>query len=763
MSNFTFTQPELSKILQEITLFSELSVDEINQLMSNFTPIILSAGDVLIEENSVGNSMYIVVDGTLDISRERVGVINTIAKGDIVGELALLTEQARIATVTATTDTQLLECSRRGLENTLNTFPNLVSKFSEVVLPRIRSVYLMDVLTSLIGQITSDELEAFQNRTEWVHLKRGEILFSAGDHQREMYIVVTGRLRVLSPDDNQITIGEVGAGETVGELSLLSDEPHTATVIAIRDCYVVRVDEGDYLWLAESHPQISADIAGIIIKRQQEFIYQAKTRREQSITFAVVPLQSDIDLARLTSALRDHIQPFGTIETLDSNDFDALYGYEGASSLPQDHPIHIMVTSWMNQLERDNRYIIYLADPTLSQWTQRCIEQADRILFVGSSTASHALHPVEQAIQAQYPQVRTELILLHPESTTMPSGTANWLDVRSVHTHHHIRLNDASHIRRTARRLTGHATGIVFGGGGARGMAHLGVIRGFEDEDIIIDMIGGTSIGALIGAAYALTGAYKDMYDLAEKISNSKSIFDYTFPMVAIMKSKKVSRLLQTTYGDVSIEDLWIPFFCIASNLSKAEMIVSTRGKLHKALRASMSIPGVFSPVIRDGDIIIDGGVMNNFPIDIMQQWVEGGTVIGLTSQSERPTSSRRKFEIEDDISGWKILFNRLNPFSKNIKVPLLPITFLKTLEINTLEKQRTYRHAADLILNTDVHEFGLLAFDDYEKITEKGYSHALPLIQEWLKTQPNYVKVDVLDRKRADYGTDIRPSIDER
>ena len=743
MNHLSFDKSEISSILQQTALFSDLTADDLIRLLPNFNQISLSVGDVLIEENSVGNSMYIVLKGSLDISSHKAGLINTIGVGEIVGELALLTEQARIATVTAKTDAHLLECSRHNLENILKTYPELVAKFSDVILPRIRSIYLMEVLTALMGQITVAELNAFQERTEWVHLKRGDVLFSAGDHEREMYIVVKGRLRVVSPDDKQTTIGEIGAGETVGELSLLSDEPHTATVLAIRECYLVRVDEGDYLWLAEKHPHISADIARIIIKRQQEIIQHTKTSREQSITFAIVPLHDEVDIQAFANSLHTYIQDFGTSQTLDREGFDSLYGYEGASSLALDDPIHIMVTSWMNQLEKDNRYILYIADSSLSQWTQRCIEQADRILFVGSAKASHTLQPVEEAIAKAYPQVRTELILLHPESTTLPSGTADWLDARTVYTHHHIRLNDKIHIRRTARRLTGHATGLVFSGGGARGFAHLGAIHAFEEENVAVDMIGGTSIGALMGAAYALTGAYSEMYEIAEKISNSKSIFDYTFPMVAIMNSKKVSKLLQTTYGETFIEDLWIPFFCIASNLSKAEMVISTRGKLHKALRASMSIPGVFSPVIRDGDIIIDGGVMNNFPIDIMEDWCEGGTLIGLTSQSERPSSSRRAFHLEDGVSGWKILLNRLNPFSKNIRVPLLPITFLKTLEINTLEKQRSYHHIADFILNTDVHEFGLLAFDEYDKITQKGYENSLPVIQAWLQTQPDYVTID--------------------
>lgn len=731
---------KLIPLLQKTALFHDMNDGDIQSMLPHFRQMQLQAGDILIEGNTVGNSMYIVLEGTLEVVMPSGDILNTIGAGEIVGELALLTEQQRIATVKAISDTRLIECTRQDLEQILEQHPAVVERFSDVVLPRIRSFYLMEVLKTLIGGITYQELEQLQNRIEWIHLKQGDMLFGTGSQMREMYIVVKGRLRVLSPDDHRTTVGEVGVGETVGELSLLSDAPHTATVTAIRESHLVRIDEGDYLWLAENHPTISTSIASTIVKRQQAMLNRAKVRRAPHMTFAIVPLNPDVPIDQFIAQLKDHLASLGETRSFNSQEFDQHYGYEQASSLPTDHPISMMLAGWMDELERDYHYILYESASELTTWTQRCIEHADRILLVANATDSSEQSPIEKSIQFQYPQVRTELILLHPEQTETPSGTAQWLDKRQVFTHHHIRQGDDNHYRRTARRLTGHATGLVLSGGGARGFAHLGVIRALQEEQVTIDVVAGTSMGSLLAAGVALNGDFKEIMEVAAQFSNSRSIFDYTFPMVAIMKSAKVTRLLHNIYGDVNIEDMWIPFFCIASNLSTAEVIINTRGKLHQALRASMSIPGVFSPVIRDGDIIIDGGIMNNFPIDIMQEWVEGGTVIGLTAQSDHTKSKRPAFEIDDHVSGWKVLFNRLNPFSKTVRVPLLPITFLKTLEINTLERQRTYQHCADLILNTDVRDYGLMAFDKYESITQTGYDHALPNIKAWIKTQPDFI-----------------------
>ncbi len=733
---------QINAILQKTELFSPFSTDELNNIQATLEYVTISANEILIKQDTHANSMYIILSGQLIVKSETSQqIINKLKAGDIVGELGLLTEQKRNATVTATVDTRLLECTRRNLDNLLERHPALGERFRDIILPRIRRLYMLSALNNLIDGITLEEIEALEARTEWIHLNRGDVLFSQGEQQDDMYLLVQGRLRVIVEDHDIVDrSGEIEAGETVGELGLLSDEPRAATVKAIRDSYLIRIDRGDYHFLLKTNPTISANIASIIIKRQHAMLKQEKTKRADSITFAVVPLDSSVNVSEFAEKLEVQLQILGETRKLNGHEVDTSYGYEGASNLPDEHPIGIMVEGWMIQLENDHDYVLYVADPTLTEWTQRCIEASDRILLVGSADQSPNLTSIEKAIQTHYSQVRQELILLHPEMTQMPSGTAQWLDQRKVKTHHHIRLNDTSHYSRVARRLTGHAIGLVFSGGGARGYVQLGVIRALEEANVQIDMVAGTSIGALIAGAYALRQTFQEVYEVATQFSNTKMIFDYTFPIVALNNSTRVSKLIHQIYGDVDIEDLWIPYFNIASNMSKAEMVVSTRGKLHKSIRGSMSIPGIFTPVLRDGDLIVDGGIVNNFPIDIMAEMCEGGTVIGLTAQPERVGKSTRSFNIDDGIPGWRILLNRLNPFTKNIRVPILPITLLKTLEINTLRQQREYEHVADLLLNVDTQKFKLLAFDDYEIIAQAGYDHSKPIIKDWVSTQPDYL-----------------------
>ena len=236
---------------------------------------------------------------------------------------------------------------------------------------------------------------------------------------------------------------------------------------------------------------------------------------------------------------------------------------------------------------------------------------------------------MEQAIASRRLPVREELVLLHPGTAQRPSGTAGWLAKRDLHAHHHVRLGDQTHMQRLARRLAGRALGLVLSGGGARGFAHVGVLRAMEELGIEIDLIGGTSMGALVGGQYARGLGLHESLELNRRFANPKQLFDYTLPLTSLMASRKLTRVMMGTYGDVRIEDLWRPFFCVSSNLTRAEAIIHRSGPLWEAVRASIAIPGIFTPILRGGDVLVDGGVMNNFPVDVMVRLCEGGPVIG--------------------------------------------------------------------------------------------------------------------------------------
>jgi NTE family protein/lysophospholipid hydrolase len=160
-------------------------------------------------------------------------------------------------------------------------------------------------------------------------------------------------------------------------------------------------------------------------------------------------------------------------------------------------------------------------------------------------------------------------VLLHEDTAALPSNTPQWLTHRQIDNHQHIRWPREDDFQKLSRRITGHALGLVLGGGGARGLAHIGILRAFEEKQIPIDMIGGTSMGAIIAALYAMGHGWADIRDIIRKsFLEIKPLSEYTFPLIAVLRSQKLDRVIHMAFQDINIEDLWLNFFCVSSNLS---------------------------------------------------------------------------------------------------------------------------------------------------------------------------------------------------
>lgn len=724
------------------SIFSVLEEDQLKIIIADSEKISLKEGEILIEQGTPGDAMYLVVLGQLEARDAATNTtLNPLNVGDAVGEIALFTGQERSATVVAVEPSEVISITRNKYNQLVTQYPKLQAQLPEIVLPRIRRLALSKSLNRLLGNLTPEQFAEIESVIEWVYLNHGEVLFNDDDVSDAMYILVRGRLSVSSDhlqDGEYKQIGEVEFGETVGEVGLLSDAPRTATVAATRDSILAKLTSDAYLKLSEKNPKITTSIARLVVERQRAFMTPQKSKRVDTLTFTIVPLTERIDTQSFAEQFIQQTSVFGESLAVSASKFDDMYGYEGASQTPLNDDTGVAIRSWMAELEEKVTYLTYIADRDWTAWTQRCVSQSDRVLLLASGNDNPHLRRTEEMLKQQFPHIRQELILLHPENTEFPSGTAQWLDARTVRNHHHVRQGDSSHIRRAARRLTGHATGVVFSGGGARGYSHIGVVRALQENNVIIDMACGTSMGSLISGGLVLHGQYDELYKYAGMYGSRKVLFDFTFPIVSVMASNKVSSVMESFFGDYSIEDMWIPWFAITTNLTKQEPVVNKRGLLKDVVRASISLPAVFSPVIRDGDVYVDGSVMNNFPLDVMHDWIEGGTIIGTIAKS---SGKSPRFEVGDGISGWSVLFNRLNPFKKKkLRVPTLPSTILKSQSAQSYYRLRDYKHLADLIIQPDVTGYSTLDFDDFVPIVETGYQTSKVEIEEWLKTAPSYI-----------------------
>jgi predicted acylesterase/phospholipase RssA len=232
-------------------------------------------------------------------------------------------------------------------------------------------------------------------------------------------------------------------------------------------------------------------------------------------------------------------------------------------------------------------------------------------------------------------------------------------------------------------------------------------------------------MGGLLGAAMAMGHDYQYVKSLSASFANKQALFDYTLPLASLMKSAKLTRFCRTVYRDTRIEDLWTPFFCISSNLADGREVIHDHGPLWKVVRSTISLPGVFSPVpTTNGDLLIDGAVLNTFPVDVMQQRLGGkGNIIGV-NVSQIPEQFNY-YDFGTTLSGWQVLLSRINPFAETIRIPRIAEILLRATDIKSIERLNEARASLEVLVEPNVRSIALLDFKSFEIISELGYEEA--------------------------------------
>jgi NTE family protein len=576
--------------------------------------------------------------------------------------------------------------------------------------------------TSALG---ASELEVLRAEVAIVHLRRGEILLRQGDSADCMYAVIQGRLHAFvgGAEGEPNLVGELRAGETVGELGLIDGSPRMATVTAVRDSKLVRVSAAGFDRLVRFNPDSLTKVARAEAERMRS-MGQRRLPVTAVRTITVMGAGIGAGFERFAAALCTALAEIGSVLHLSRPRFEALYqkAFEAQEG----------ISGWLSELEDQYQFVVCQADQELSPWTMYCLRQADRIFAVSDAADSPRLLAAEQAALDECKAGRIaamELVLLHQTDGPVFPGASQWLAPRTVLRHHHVRLNVPVDIGRVVRLLTGRSVGVTLGGGGARGFAHIGVLRAMEEAGIPIDMICGVSMGAIIAALYAMGRQWEDLIRLAKREINRKMTSDVTLPIVALSSGRKFRRVLDTFFGTTAIEDLGIHFFCTSCNLSTSEIVIHRTGSLANAVHASNAIPVVLPPVLSGGQMLIDGGVLNNQPGDILKKLC-GGQVIVIN------VSPRREVTVDSSLaempSAWRILRSRINPFEAAIKVPGISVTMMRTLMVASERKSREVERMADFYLRPPIDRFRLDDFTRVEEIAEAGYEYTRQQISIW-------------------------------
>ena len=552
----------------------------------------------------------------------------------------------------------------------------------------------------------------------------GEVLIREGDDADALYLIAEGRLRVIGRRDDGTpqTLAELGRGEIVGEMALVTNEPRSATVTAVRDSLVLELPATTFLALVQEHPDVLREVTTKVVGRLMRSL-RGGAPTSPVATIAVVPLDDAPELVGFGADLSDGFERLARACTR----ITRATATDALGDLAQVPGARL--TGWLAAQERGAEVLVLVADPDPGPWTDFCVRQADLILYVAAAHTASSPRPVEDYVAERRAHVpaRTQLVLVHPATTSDPRGTRRWLAPRTLERHHHVRSGRPADVDHVARLVLGRGIGLVFSGGGARGVAGLGVLRAMRELGIPYDAVGGVSIGALVGGGAAREQSFEDLGGLLRDAVVTSSPFDVTFPAVSLAAGKRVTRHLQNAADGLDMEDTWRPFFCVSTNLTRGRLEVHRTGPGWHAIRSSFSIPGVFPPVrTPDGDLLVDGGVLDNLPVGIMRAEHPGISVVSVDVRRARDLGGQG---IPGDgvVSGWRVLLSRIDPSARDADRAGLGRILLRLTEIGTDEDDR-----GDLCIRPAIDSFSIADFGAFDRLVDLGYQAATVALPAW-------------------------------
>jgi predicted acylesterase/phospholipase RssA/CRP-like cAMP-binding protein len=712
----------------------------IEELASQARSITLHDNEILVEQGDEADEVFLVLAGTIEAStatQQGAVVVGAIGAGQVVGEVTVIAGGRRTATLRAVGPADVLAVARADFEQWLDRNPEIADAVSEQARERIDRSQVVAMITNLMGATDDALVQEVVDRVHWRRLEAGATLFEQGDASDAAYFIVGGRVMVsLRSDDGEQAIRELGRGEVVGELGLLDRAPRSATVRAVRDTTLAAFSTDTFEELVSRSPSLMLHLTRGILTRLRVAPHRL-VDRAAALTIAVT---APIDSAPFVADIAREIARHGTTRHLSSRRVDEFLNRPDISQATVDNVGVPRLSEFMHEADVGNDHVVLETDRDLTAWTRRALRQADRVVIVASprpDADERARILAFLDTLSGMSHVAKMLAIVHPASTDRARGTAALARGFGVDEVVHLRTGSAADLARLARLASGHGVGLVLSGGGARGFAHLGAHRALIEAGIPVDQVAGSSMGAPIAGGIALGISGDELLDATER--QFHRLLDYTLPVVSLVKGARITSSIEATFGSYDIEDLWLPYYCVSTNLTKSRLEVHRHGSASLAIRASVAIPGVLPPVPHDGDLLVDGGVLNNLPIETMRLDGTIGTVIAIDVAP--PDGPRAKSDFGLSVSGVKALLATIR--GRGAAYPSLSSVLLRSMLTGAVRNQQEAigDGAVDLLLPLHLPGVALLDFERVRPVAEAGYEAASGPIAAWAATQPQLVR----------------------
>ena len=583
----------------------------------------------------------------------------------------------------------------------------------------------------VFGSLHAEVIEALVNAVQWQQVQGGESVFREGEPADSVVFVINGGLRASRTDrQGQVLLyNQVHPGQSVGELGMILQQPRAQDVFAVRDSTLAVLSRNAYEALLIRYP---VALNRVFLKAVHDQLRLGTEVQENghTQTIAIVPLDAQAGSATLAASL------VAALAVQAARSGDSLGHLTEHAETGQTLLNGRLIDARNGELpENQHRLLVFEASAQNFAWARYAIRQADQVVFVACSNQPPSLRELERQIVADpgYALKRKHLVLMHGRDQVEPESPLAWAAGRDLERIYPLRegvVADAEHL---ARFLTGTAVGLVLGGGGARGFAHLGVLRALNQANIPVDLIGGNSMGALIGAQLACGHTLDQILKQTQKFAAGGEW--PTLPLVSLVSGRRVERDLKKLFGVTPIEQLWRPFFAAACNLSRGCTMVQDQGPLWRAVLASNSPAGLFPPVLHHGDLLVDGAILENVPVQPMR--------LRLGTALERRRGNGTIIAVDVDVPSQlradpRLL--RLGPMSMLKKrlmkgapeAPSLAEILYSAGHVGSLNQRPRTISQADLYLEPPVGEFPLMAYARAADIAEVGYRYAMEKISQW-------------------------------
>ena len=723
--------------------FKHFTKSETDLILNHCKSFSFKSNEIIFKENSSKFCGAIVVKtGNIEIYNNLSDKpLHGFVEGDYFNVPSLNFAKKRTFTAVAKDDTEIIFLEKSNIDSLILDDPEIASSIEKLSVEEYDRGKLFEIFRNLYGDnLDYSSHKEIYSKGKWVFLEDNSNLFKYGDKSDSFYLLVTGLLKAYIPKKNKlIEVGEIYEGEVIGEMGILNNDPRSASIYATRDSVVFKIDLRVANRIIMKYPQVLLQVANKIADRLRN-IQQSKDERNRTDIFTVIQLSSGDkqknEIIEMSKMLIQSINKINKSKIISSNFVNKILEIEDINFELKRDKYYPALDNLVEKLTDEYRYLVLACDEDYSPWTKWCLAISDKNVFVVDESSGvtnlELLNEMNVNEKNIPPHLHDEkhLIIYHKAKNSFPSKTKKIIDaLPKLTNHYHAVINESADLDRLARLITKKAVGLCLSGGGAKGNAHIGVYKALLEHNIPIDVVCGTSAGGIVASLIAFGYDPETIISKLKETYKRNSFKEYTLPVTSIIATRKIIEDAIYLGNDMDIEDLWIPYFSIAVDISKSKLDIIDKGPVYEATRATAALPGILLPVIKDNSFLVDGGLINNMPGDIMLEKFGGKLISVSVSPQEDLDAKFNDFPNQSRYFIKKLL--RMKNESHE-ELPGLTNILMRSIFVASSNKIKEVIGMSDLFLDLQVKDVGLLEFDKIDESVKFGYEHATKQLKDF-------------------------------